>query len=123
MFKIDFFVDDRKLASALRALAGIALGDPKVTPVINAAPTSNGNGVKQLTNGNLLELFALYLKKTKAVEVSPKVARDFLTNAGRSPQSASYLLRNATDAHLLKRGPGKGAKTNYVVVPSKGTAS
>jgi hypothetical protein len=115
MFKIDFFVDDRKLATALRALAGVALGDPKVTPVINAAPTANGKGVRQLTNGNLLELFALFLQKTKLAEVTPKHAKDFLTNAGRSPASASYLLRNAVEARLLKPSIGKSSKTSYQV--------
>ncbi|MBO0716442.1 MAG: hypothetical protein J2P55_03775 [Rhizobiales bacterium] len=115
MFKIDFFVDDKKLAPALRALAGLALGDPKVTPVINAAPTANGKGIKQITDGSLLELFAVFLRKTKLAEVTPKHARDFLTNAGRSPSSASYLLRNAVEARMLKPSAGKGTKTSYQV--------
>lgn len=121
MFRIELFCDDKKLPAVLHALAGLALGDPKIMPVINAerAPKSGG-GVKQITNGKLIELFAVYLTKTRAVEITTKDAQAFLKNAGRSPGSASYLLRNAVDAHLIKRGTGKGSAANYMVVPHKG---
>jgi hypothetical protein len=120
MFRIEFFCDDKKLPLVLHAIAGLALGDPKIAPVINAERAPKGGGVKQITNGKLLDLFAVYLTKTKATEITPQDAQAFLKNAGRSPQSASYMLRNAVEHHMLKRGSGKGAQANYLVVPHKG---
>lgn len=120
MFRIELFCDDKKLSAVLHALAGLALRDPKIVPVINAEPAPKGGGVKQITNGKLIDLFAMYLTKTKATEVTAADAQAFLKNAGRSPASSSYLLRHAVEAHILRRGSGKGANANYLVVPHKG---
>lgn len=115
MFRIEFFVDDKKLAIALRSLAGIAMGAPTVEPVINAEETPQGP--KQLTNsGSAVEMFAEHLRRTKPTEVRPADARVFLKSIGRSPTSATYLLIEAVKAGLVKRGKGRGSQTNYLVV-------
>ena len=41
MFKVEFFVDDKRLGNALRALAGLAHGAPTAIPVVNAEPKRN----------------------------------------------------------------------------------
>jgi hypothetical protein len=106
MFRVEFFVDDKKLADALRALAGKATG-LNVQPVINAAP----NG-KAETSGGLLDMFGAWLGKTKIDNLTPFEIGQWLASQGYSKQSSSYLARNATKAGLLKKR-GKGAGTTY----------
>jgi len=113
MFRVVFFVDDRKLGDAVRSLAGLAIGNPEVQPVVNAEKGANGT-LKALTGGTVAEQFIAYLRKTKAHEVRVSDAQAFLKSIGRSKGSATYMLMECVKAHVLSRR-GKGTATVYTV--------
>jgi hypothetical protein len=116
VFKVEFFVDDKHLGDALRALAGYARGQPNVVPVVNAK-MANGHIKADIPAGNMVELFAAYLKKNKLETLKAQDIKDFLKTIGRSPQSANYLTRLAVAQKILRRS---GKTSNIVYYPIKG---
>jgi hypothetical protein len=117
MFKIEVFVDDKKLAEALRALAGLALGQPSVVPVVNAE--HSGGKIKAATNGSLLDMFHQHLTKTKTQSFRAADVKAFLKSVGKSEGSSNYLSQQAAKAGFAKKS-GKGSAMSYTVVPKKG---
>jgi hypothetical protein len=107
MFRVEFFVDDKRLADALRSLAGIIKTQPSVQPVVNMQP----NG-KAETSGELLTMFGEYLAKHSLLTMKPKEIGHWLEKHGYSKQSASYVARKAVEAGLLKKY-GSSAATEY----------
>jgi hypothetical protein len=114
MFRIEFFVDDKKLAQALHGLLGIALGDPKITPVINAEAKKNGR-IRQLTSGKLPDQFMHYLTSSKFDIVRPKDAIGWLTKHGFSKLSSSYMLKQCVNMGFLRK-TGKSSGTVYHII-------
>jgi hypothetical protein len=112
--RIEFFCDDRHVGSALRALAGIAVGQPKATPIVNAE-AKNGR-LTQATNGELLAMFSAYLKKHKLTDINAAGLRAFLTSIGRAPSSYGYLLAKARAARILKKMGGGTTTSSYRVL-------
>jgi hypothetical protein len=110
MFKIEAFVDDKKLPVVMHALNGHIIGSPVVLPVANAK-VENGK-VKAKTSGDLLEMLATWIKERKLTEVNPNVLRAFLIDSGRSAGSYSDLLTRAKKAKMLKIKAG--SKTHGV---------
>jgi hypothetical protein len=103
MFRVVFNVDDRKLAEALRALAGIAQAAPEVHPLVNGgAPVP----------GSALERFVPWLKGKKAVTASEVAV--WCKSNGMATSSRGYMLKKAKLAGLLKH-VGKGSGSKYVV--------
>jgi hypothetical protein len=121
MFRVSFFCDDKKLANALRGLAGIAMAPgPIAEPVINAE--AKGGKIVAVTNGSKLELLADYLSKHKIVTFTPKEAMDSIVpGIGMAKSSTSYLLKRATEARIVKRN-GKGNKATYTVNAKAGAS-
>jgi hypothetical protein len=117
MFKIEAFVEDKRLAEALRALAGLIRGQPSVVPVVNAV--HHHGKVKAKSNGALLDMFSQHLTESKLDNFNATKAKEFLKASGRSPSSSNYLLRQAVQAKLIKRS-GKGSASIYHVLPKKG---
>ena len=126
MFRIECFCDDRKLPDVLRALAGLALGQPVIVPVINAEVIKGKKNKKPeqeqeqeqvvaTTRGRLADLFALHLAKDKPEAVDTNYARGFLKSIGRPPGNASYMLQETKKAGLLRKA-GKGNQSRYTVV-------
>jgi hypothetical protein len=114
MFRVQFYVDDRKLGDALRALAGLIQGSPEVMPVVNADVV--GGKLTARTNGNSNTMFMEYIAKHKLKEVNCAVAQNFLKGLGRPVGSASYVLKQAQKIGGLKKKPGtKGTSTVYLV--------
>jgi len=111
MFRLEIFVEDTKLGKVKRALAGLA-HIVKDQPVVNARKAPNGE-LKEETNGNLLGMFAAYLKKQHITKISPLDVRHFLTSVGRSAKSYSYLLNQAKKAKMVRR---IGKSNSYKVV-------
>lgn len=114
MFRVSFFVDDKKLANALRGLAGIAMAPgPVAEPVINAE--AKGGKIVAVTNGSKLELLADYLTKHKIGTFTPKEAMESIVpGIGMAKSSTSYMLKRAVEARVVKRS-GKGNKAIYTV--------
>jgi hypothetical protein len=110
MFKVEFFVDDKRLPDALRALAGLARGLPSVVPVVNVEE-GHPSGLKPKTNGALLDAFALHIAKFDQ-PFGPEDVREFLKSVGKAPGSASYLVQKARVARLIKV-IGKSSSVKY----------
>ena len=117
MHRITFFCDDKKLSDVMHALVGLSLGVPRVEPVINAEVAPDGS-IKQRTNGQLIDLFAAYLKKSKQTEINAVFVRQFLTGIGMSPGSVNYVLTQAREAKMIKK-VGAGNASRYAVLPRK----
>jgi len=121
VFRIEFFCDDKKLHLALRALAGLAVGQPAVLPVVNVKKTKGG-GLAQQTNGRLVEIFTEHLRKTKPATIKAADVQSFLADAGLSNKNYGYLLRQLQAARLIKK-TGKGTASVYKVVLPKAAAA
>ena len=114
MFQVSFYVDDKRLGSALLALVGIAHGQPAVTPVVNAV--KNGNGLDAVVaSGGSVERFAKALKPLKGKTIVAGDIRPMLKALGMQPSSRGYLTKQAVKAHLLKKS-GTGSSSKYLVL-------
>jgi len=114
MFRIEFFVDDKKVGPALVALVGVAHGQPSVQPVVNAVKT--GNGLAAATGGKGVDRVAHLLKKVQpGTALSGKEFRVLLKNAGLSVASSSYYVAEAVKAGLLKK-TGSTSDARYLVL-------
>jgi hypothetical protein len=105
MFKIECFVDDKKLGQLLMALSGIAY-DVTPTPVVNAKRV--GKAVKQVA-GSKLELLmtGLHSRKLKefaAVDCKAIFGKDYPEHAYSGP------LAEAIGMGLIKKLPAANAK-------------
>jgi hypothetical protein len=120
MFRVTFFCDDRKLGECLHGLAGLAQGTPEVVPVVNAVAGTNGSGPRAMTdNGNLIDMFTDWLRKTRTKQFKAQDAREFVKSIGMSPASYSYMLNKAKDRGLIRR-TGSGAATSvWHVMPAR----
>lgn len=117
LFRIEFFVDDKKLAHALRGLLGVSLGSPSVTPVINAEVNGKGKQkqIRSQSDGTMMSMLMAYINKSHKETITPKETAAFLQGNGFSAASAHYTLRQCTDARHLRK-TGKGTHTVYYVV-------
>ena len=113
MFKVDFFVDDKRLGAALLALVGIAHGQPGVVPVVNAK--LNGHKVVAVSDGSSLERFAAALKPMKGKSIVAGDIRPMMKSLGLQPSSRGYLTKQAVKAGLLKKS-GSGSSSKYLVL-------
>jgi len=108
MFRIVFYVEDRHLAAVMHTLAGQAKG-LEVVPVANAV--SDGSKVKAKVNGNVVELFADYMKKHSG-KINSDYMREFQKSIGRSPEAYSNVLHKAKLAKLIRQ-IGTGSASTY----------
>jgi hypothetical protein len=114
MFRVEFFVDDKRLGAALLALVGIAHGQPGVVPVVNAA--KKGNGIDAVVkSGSSVERFATALKPMKGKTIVAGDIRPIMKTLGMQPSSRGYLTKQAVKAHLLKKS-GSGSSSKYLVL-------
>lgn len=116
MFRIECYVDDKKLHILLRGLQGLALGAPGVWPAENAV-YKNGKLQAEAAEGTSVGMFIEHIRKQKLRAISPKQARAFLKEKGRSVNSYSHLLRDSIKRGVLKK-EGSGADSRYVVQPT-----
>jgi len=129
MFKVHFFVDDRKLGDSLRALLGLAVEPPVPVPVHGAkvvkgelreteAPLLNRPPTLRRTPaGRIKPVGERLYEKTIAVlaqkgkpEVTPTDVRKAAVKAGGTAGSYTYIVVQARKLGLLK-GPVDGAFT------------
>lgn len=122
MFRIEAFVEDKKLGDVLKAMAGLTRGTPVVMPMINVEEQGDGP-VKAAGNGNMVHLLGAYLRKSHRTRISAKEIGAWLKSQGRSPMSASYMAREAVKAHVLKKASNVKGGVNSglydVVNPAK----
>jgi len=113
MFRIECFVDDKKLPAALHALIGLSHGAPSVTPVANAIRTKNG--LAAATSGKGSDMFMAALKTEKVKEFRAAQAREIAKRAGLNAASTGYFLKNALQAGAIRKS-GKGSNMIYRTV-------
>jgi hypothetical protein len=109
--RVEFFCPDKKVGEALRALAGIALQTPEVTPVTNAVKTKNG--LRQ-EHSSTMEAFVKYIKKNRLKEITAGQGREFMRELGQREKNYSNTFRNAAEQGILRRR-GSGMKTRWIV--------
>jgi len=110
--RIELFCDDRKVGEVLRLVAGVAIGQPSVQPVVNA---ENKDGqLKAESSGDKIALFRKWLAKKKLAEVNSDLGREFCKSVGSDPESYNYLFGKARDLGLLRK-VGKGTHSRWKV--------
>lgn len=115
MFKIECFVEDKRLAEALKALAGVVRGMPSVVPVMNVE--DERTGLKAKSNGsNLIQVFADHVVSDKITSFTPKDVQAWLVKQGRSKLSSNYICKNLVKNGFVKR-VGKSSNSTYHVRP------
>jgi len=96
MFRIVFNTDDKRLAKALKALVGISIGPPEVSPIINAS----------LANGKLVPAGPIepaeFFKQFPALFEKRDVMAA-LAAGGRSKANAQFMLTRGLEAKLIRR--------------------
>jgi hypothetical protein len=108
MFRLEIFVDDKKLAYVLWALTGHILGDPKIQPVVNAAKKKNGE-LAAMSSGKQMDMFAEYLKTLKAgTLVTSPMVREFCSKHGWADDSCYSIVTRARSRKWLTRAAGAG---------------
>jgi hypothetical protein len=111
LFKVEYFVEDKRLADSLRALSGLVRGLPSVVPVVNVEEEPHPSGLKAKTNGKLLGMFSEHVAKLDG-PIKAAAVKEFLKSIGKSPGSSSYLIQQAIAARLVRR-VGKSSATTY----------
>src|SRR5215510_6133723 len=110
MFRIEIFVDDRKLPYVLWALSGHCIEVKAPQPVQNAQ-VKDGKIRAKTPTGELVTMFIQHLKDQKITDMfGPDIPRDFMVAHGYSSKSYSNLLYSAVEAKVLKRIRVKGGK-------------
>ena len=123
MFRLEIFVDDKKLGYVLWALSGHVIEVKTPQPVQNAK-VKNGK-VRAETSGDRVEMLMKHLADNNITEFGPSVAADWTVTLGLARSTYSNVLNKALRAKLItRRRPkgskqGSGAKFVYSVV--KGT--
>jgi len=113
MFRIEFFVDDKKLGAALVALMGLAHGQPSVQPVVNAV--KNGNGLAAVSSGGAVTRVKDALKTMKkGTELETKQFKELLKTLGINPSGMSYYTKQLSKGGVIKR-TGVLQNSRYVV--------
>jgi hypothetical protein len=106
VFRIEVFVDDKKLAAFLNAAAGLVASMSPPLPVVNLA--SNHTGLKAATTGSLPQMIIAHLKQKKLTTVTAKQIREYVESIGRSPKSYGYILTHLKEHKVLKMTRERG---------------
>jgi len=120
MFRVTFFVDDKKLGESLLGLQGIARGRPEVEPVANAKVGRNGGLIAATSKGTSVDLFLNHVHSLGVTEVTPKMASEFLKSLGRSPANSSTILKSLVRQKIVTKSGkgGRGNKMTYRIIAS-----
>ncbi len=134
MFKIEFYVNDPKLGKSLRALVGLAVGKPEVTPVhtaqdmLDAGQNTLGGEVKESGERNF-DFFpkpngkhaprkdfkdtipgkvAIYFTENGLTEVTLGEVKTAIKKVKGNPNSSSYVMKYLKSHNVLEsKGYGK----------------
>ena len=120
MFRLEVFVDDKKLSYVLWALSGHVV-EMKPPQPVNNATMRNGKLVAK-TSGDRVEMLMKHLAEKKITEMKgPDVVRDFCVSMGLSDKSYSNVLSNALRRkQLTRRKAGKGKTSSFIYTVAKG---
>jgi len=114
MFRVEVFVDDKKLSQLLHALTGVVIGEPKVQPVVNGT-VKKGKAVAA-NSGDPVELFRDYVRGHELTEIDASVMKAFAKFNGKSVNSYSHYIDKFKAAGILKKKTKRGNGVVYSVV-------
>jgi hypothetical protein len=116
LFRIEFFCDGKRLPAAVMAITGIAVGEPKIQGVVNAAKKKNGK-IEAASDGDVVSLFLLWLKQHKELKtLRAEHFRAFAKSIGRSETSYTFIKNQIMKTGGLLRRTGTGSATSYKVL-------
>lgn len=90
MFRIELFVEDKKLAPFLQAVAGLVAQMTPPSPVINVE--ERPSKISAASNGTLPDMFYADLRRRKVKNFTTEESKTWLEKAGKSPLSYTYLI-------------------------------
>jgi len=102
LVRIAFFCKDKDTGRALRALVGIAQGQPDVIPVVNADLAKNGQ-LRQRTGGKASDMLLDYLKRNNVTEFETDNVKEWLVSNGYKASSAASTLEDMFKAKTIQR--------------------
>jgi hypothetical protein len=116
VFRIEFYVDDKRLSNALRALTGVAIGDPKVQPVVNGV--QKAGKVVAKGDGSTSSLWIQFVEKNQLASTKFKATtlKAFTKAIGRAPSSYGHFRNELIKAGVLRKAGGNGTNQFYVAV-------
>lgn len=118
MFRVEIFVDDRKLAECLRNLVGVAVDHPKVEPVVGAEvrrgkirqveptfmtsdePSEKGRGERKMPPLPD-QVWRLLILGTDKDDVTTSALSRLIIEAGGNPNSTAYVRKILCEQKLL----------------------
>jgi hypothetical protein len=120
MFTFQVYVDDKKLAYVLWALAGHVIQMSPPQPVTNVVKGRNGL-TAEVPSGDSVQRLEKWLAERKLKKVAALDIKQFCQEAGLSTTSYSNMITRAKAAGLLKRVKRAGfkAKFDYLVTGAK----
>lgn len=110
MFKVEAFVEDKNLASVLRALALVRAYDVKSVPVSNAKATKGV--VKQKVEGDPIDHIYEAIKNKS--DITATLLKDVVVDLGLARSYGGQIIAKMVKARMIKKG--KGGRGKYVVV-------
>jgi hypothetical protein len=113
VFRVEIFVDDKRLAQLLHNMAGVIIGEPKIQPVANGAV--QGGKPIAANSGEICDLFKAFVKKQKLTQIKAPNMREFCKANGLSIGSYSYVLKKLYECKMIKKH-GTGSTTYYTVI-------
>jgi hypothetical protein len=103
VFRIEVFVDDKKLAAFLNAAAGLVASMSAPLPVVNM-----NKNMKAASNGNVPDTFHAELKKKKRTHFTIQDVKAFLEATGKSRGSYNYVIKHLKEQKLVKPTRNRG---------------
>jgi hypothetical protein len=100
MFRIEVFVDDKKLVQFLNAATGLVASMTPPQPVVNVVEPHNN--LKAGTGGTVPELYHAELRKKKIVTFTTHDLKVYLEKIGKSPLSYNYVIGYLKDRKFVK---------------------
>jgi len=107
MFRIVFMVEDRDLARALHALAGVARQMEPPVPVVNAATAASGR-IIAATGGSAAEVARDVIVKSQALEITKKQLGAILATNGFRESSVDWVRKKLFAAGFLRSSKRRG---------------
>jgi hypothetical protein len=119
MFRVEFFVDDKRLAAVLLALAGTGALDVRPYPVINARVEKKTKEVKAIGSGDPLEMLVRHMVHQKMVTITPRQIKDFLATIGNPVRYPTLMVRAKNNGILVHSGV-RAKLSTWKLVEQKG---
>ena len=115
MFRVTFFIDDKKLAAVLRDLASHHALEVHPEPVANVVQAKNGKITAAGSELGLTDMVeAVWQHFRRKEEFTPQEVKDFMKTSGWSTLSSSYATKCLIKAKLIT-AHGRSSATTYKV--------